>query len=332
MNTAYAGEQLLSEIVVSMFEMFPGLDSNKVKTALSKVVSKYQVSVSEENRFASDLPEKIHLFLASKRVEGLSVNTLGGYRLELELFARRVSKRAEDITSADIRIFLGEHKHLKASTIGKKLNVLRSFFSFLMGEEMIQRDPTLKVKQPKKEKRLPKALKIEELEMLREKCQSTRQRAFLEIFYATGCRLSEIHQLNISDINFQNMSCKVIGKGDKERVVYFSFKAMYHLKKYLNERTDKDEALMVSQRKPHQRLSQKGIQREMNLIAKNAGLEHKVTPHVLRHTFATLTLNNGADLVAVQELLGHSSPETTLRYARITEDRKYEQHKKFLVQ
>ena len=218
------------------------------------------------------------------------------------------------------------------STIGKKLNTLRSFFGFLVAEEIIRRDPTLKIKQPKEEKRIGKALTIEELEMLRESCQTIRQRAFLEIFYATGCRLSEMQQLNISDINMQSMSCRVIGKGDKEREVYFSFKAMYHLKKYLLSRKDNEPALMTTIRKPYRRLSPRAIQDEIKKIAKCAGIGHKVTTHVLRHTFATLTLNNGADIVAVQELLGHSSPDTTLRYARITDERKRDQHKRFLVQ
>lgn len=201
----------------------------------------------------------------------------------------------------------------------------------MAGEEIISRDPASKLKPPKTEKRLPKALTIEELELLRESCQTVRQRAFIEILYATGCRLSEIHQLNRKDINVQSMSTNVIGKGNKEREVYLSYKAMYHLKKYLNSRTDDSEALMVSERQPYGRLSKRGIQREIKQIAKNAGLESKVSPHVLRHTFATLTLNNGAELVAVQELLGHSSPDTTLRYAKITEERKRDQHKKYLV-
>jgi integrase/recombinase XerD len=128
------------------------------------------------------------------------------------------------------------------------------------------------------------------------------------------------------------MSTNVIGKGNKEREVYLSFKALYHLKKYLKSRNDNCNALMITHRKPYRRLSKRGIQYEINQIAKNAGLEKRVSPHTLRHTFATLTLNNGAELVAIQELLGHSSPEVTLRYARITEERKREQHKKFLVQ
>jgi integrase/recombinase XerD len=211
-------------------------------------------------------------------------------------------------------------------------SILKSFFSWLSAEEMIQKDPTAKLKSPKTEKRLPKSLTIEELELLRESCKTIRQRAFIEVMYATGCRLAEVQQLNKNDINLQNMSTNVIGKGNKEREVYLSFKALYHLKKYLKSRNDECEALMTTERKPYRRLSKRGIQREIAAIAKMAGLEKKVSPHVLRHTFATLTLNNGAELVAVQELLGHSSPETTLRYARITEERKHEQHKKYLVQ
>jgi integrase/recombinase XerD len=114
--------------------------------------------------------------------------------------------------------------------------------------------------------------------------------------------------------------------------VYLSVRSLYHLTKYLVQRTDDSEALFVTVRKPHRRLTDRAVQLEVRKIAKRAGMEHKVSPHVLRHTFATLTLNNGAELTAIQELLGHESPETTLRYARITEERKREQHKKYLIQ
>jgi integrase/recombinase XerD len=107
---------------------------------------------------------------------------------------------------------------------------------------------------------------------------------------------------------------------------------MYHLKKYLNIRTDNEPALFITERQPYRRLSKRGIQREIGLIAKAAGIHKEVSPHTLRHTFATLTLNNGAELAAVQELLGHSDPGTTQGYARISPERKKEQHKKFLVQ
>lgn len=202
----------------------------------------------------------------------------------------------------------------------------------MSAEEILQRDPTARLKPPKQPKRMPKALGVEELEMLREGCITVRQRAFVEVMYASGCRLSEVSALNIDDINFQSMSFTVFGKGSKEREVFLSFKAKHHLEKYLKSRNDEETALFITERKPYRRLSNRGIQREIKIIAKQSDVTKNVSPHVLRHTFATLTLNNGADIVAVQHLLGHSNPSTTQGYAVLSEEKKREQHKKFLVQ
>ena len=331
MNTHSAGEMLITDVVGFISELVP-IDVVNTKIELSGMISKYHIRKVESGEVHPDLQEKIKLFLSTKKLEGLSPVTLKSYGLDLKTFSNRVKKRAEDIIAADIRVYLAEFEGLKMSSISKKLSVLKSFFGWLTAEEIILRDPTARLKPPKQERRMPKALSIEELEMMREACQTNRQRAFLEIMYATGCRLSEVQALNKTDINYQSMSCKVVGKGDKEREVYFSFKAMYHLRKYLMNRTDKEEALMVTERKPHRRVQHRAIQREISKIAKLAGLEKKVSPHTLRHTFATLTLNNGADIVAVQHLLGHSDPSTTQGYAILSDERKREQHKKFLVQ
>jgi integrase/recombinase XerD len=331
MNTHTAGELLISKIVGYISELVP-IDVERTRCDLSTIFTNYHVKQLESGEAHPDLQEKIELFLSGKKLEGLSKVTLDGYKIHLRIFSDNIMKKVEDITTADVRVYLGKYQNQKISTISTKLSVLKSFFSWLTAEEVIPRDPTMKIKPPKKEKRLPKALSIEELEMLRESCKTVRQRAFLEVLYATGCRLSEVHSLNKSDINYQSMSCKVIGKGNKEREVFFSFKAMYHLRKYLMSRTDQEEALMITERKPYRRLSKRGIQREIGNIAKMAGLDKKVSPHTLRHTFATLTLNNGADLVAVQHLLGHSDPATTQGYAVLSDDRKREQYKKYLVQ
>lgn len=326
-----ANETLISEIAAFIMELVP-INVEQVKGKLSAIMLKYHVKKVETDEVHPDLTDNIELFISSKKLEGLSQSTLDGYSLELKIFADKIKKHTKDITSADIRVFLSRFPHLKMSSLSRKLSVLKSFFSWLTSEEIIQRDPTVKIKPPREEKRLPKALTIEELEMLREACGTPRQRAFVEVMYATGCRLSEVHGLNINDVNQQTMSCLVIGKGNKQREVYFSFRAMYHLNKYLESRNDDCEAIFVTERRPYRRLSTRGIQREIKKIATVVGLENKVHPHVLRHTFATLMLNNGAELVAIQELLGHSSSETTLRYARISEDRKREQHKRYLVQ
>lgn len=328
LNTA--GEMLLSEVVGYISELVP-INVEEVKNKLSGIFAKYWITKVEVDEVHPDLQEKARMFLASKKLEGLSKNTLASYKLELRIFSEYVKKRTEDIRTADIRYYLSQFPNLKMSSISRKLSVLKSFFGWMTAEEILQRDPTAKIKAPKKEKRLPKALTIEELEMMREACHTNRQRAFLEVMYATGCRLSEVSSLNKSDVNYQTASCRVVGKGNKEREVYFSPKAMYHLRKYLMSRVDNEDALFVTERKPYRRLSNRGIQREIKKIAIMAGIEKKVSPHTLRHTFATLTLNNGAEIAAVQALLGHESPATTQIYAQLTEEKKRETHKKYLV-
>lgn len=331
MNTQTAGELLISEITNYISELVP-IDVHEVKSRLSQIVSKFHVTKPQIDEVHPDLTEKVELFLASKKLEGASPNTLDNYQRNLKAFADDVKKRTSEITAADIRVHLAKFKHLKMSSIGTKLSTLKSFFSWLTAEEILQRDPTVKIKPPKQEKRLPKALTIEELEMLREACQTIRQRALIEVLYSTGCRLSEVQALNRDDINHQTMSFKVFGKGSKEREVFLSFKALYHLNRYLNSRDDDNEALFITERKPYRRLSRRGVQREVYKIAEQSGIQKSVSPHVLRHTFATLTLNNGADIVAVQHLLGHSDPATTQGYAVLTEEKKREAHRKYLVQ
>lgn len=327
-----ASELLLSQIVMVVYDLVPHVDVGELKSRLSEVISRFSIKKADDSRDKDDLLEKIDLFLSGKQLEGLSPLTLEGYARQLRIFAEHVQKRADQVTTADIRVFLGRFKRQKLSTVSTKLSVLKSFFSWLTAEEIIPRDPTMKIRPPKKEKRMPKALSIEELEMLREACRTPRQRALVEVLYATGCRLSEVQSLNRDQIDFHTQTARVIGKGNKEREVFFSFKAIYHLKKYLMNRLDNEPALFITERKPYRRLSRRGIQREIAEIAKRAGLENKVSPHVLRHTFATLTLNNGADIAAVQALLGHEDPATTQIYAQISDERKREQHRKYLVQ
>ncbi len=327
-----AGTQLLSEVSQELSALFPNIQAEDMQTRLSVIIGGYDIKRIEPAHAHPDVKEKIQLFLAGKQLEGLSKITLDGYKIHLRIFSDQMKKKVEDISTNDLRIYLSQYSHQKTNTRSGKLSVLKSFFSWLTAEDILPKDPTSRLKPPKKEKRLPKALSIEELEMLRESCKNNRQRALVEVLYATGCRLSEVQALNRQDIDHNTQSCRVIGKGNKEREVYFSFKAMYHMKKYLLSRADQEQALIITERKPYRRLSNRGIQREIGIIAKAAELHKKVSPHTLRHTFATLTLNNGADLVAVQELLGHENPATTQIYASITAERKREQHKKHLVQ
>jgi len=194
-------------------------------------------------------------------------------------------------------------------------------------EEIIIKNPMNKINSPKREKRLPKALSEEQVETLREHCSTPRERAIFELFLATGCRLSEISQLNIDQINWQNQSIKVIGKGNSERIVYFNFKATHYLKKYLNNRNDNCDALFVTERKEYRRLSNRGIQRIFVGLGNKSNI--KLHVHKCRHTFATNLLNSGADLALVQAMLGHSSPDTTQVYCQLSEQNKHDGYKKY---
>lgn len=327
-----AGEQLLRQLVTSVSDLCFNVPLPQIHSTIAEILALYEIRPARLPGIHPDIQKKVELYLAGKRLEGLSGITLDGYMLELRIFAKHVAKPVDQITTNDIREYLSKFPELKISSIAKKLSVLKSFFSWLADEELITKDPARRIKPPKKEQRLPKALNIEELEQIRESCQTSRERAMIEVFYATGGRLSELQALNRADINYQAMSARVIGKGNKEREVYLSFKAIYHLKKYLMTRLDDAPALFVTERRPYRRLSKRGIQRCIEVIANRSGIQKRIHPHTLRHTFATLTLNNGADLAAVQALLGHSDPATTQVYAQVSDTMKQEAYRKHLIQ
>jgi len=325
-------EVLLDQTMSSIATFSTKDDKSELKQALSIILTQYDIKPALIASGNPDLQQKINLFLAGKRLEGLSKITLDSYALELKILAKYVQKATSEITTADLRIYLGEFGHLKTSSLSRRLSVLKSMFGWLANEEIILRDPTKRIRPLRKEQRVPKALTIEELEMIREACITPRERALVEVLYATGGRLSEIQQMNRNSIDYQAMSVLVVGKGNKERAVYFSFKAMYHLRKYLMRRTDNVDALFITERQPYRRLSGNGIQRSIKIIAGRSGVVKNVHPHIFRHTFATLMLNNGAELVAVQALLGHSDPATTMIYTNLTDEKRKQSHHQYLVQ
>lgn len=189
-----------------------------------------------------------------------------------------------------------------------------------------------KIKNPKPEQRIPKGLNVEELEIMRESCTTLRERAIVEVLYATGCRLDELIHINKNHIDWQQQSLRVVGKGDKERTVYLSFKAIYHLKKYLKSRKDTNIALFVGSRKPHDRLSGRSIQREIAKIASRMNIDKNIHPHILRHTFASNLLNNGCDMATIARLLGHSNISTTQVYAIASDEFVRNEYRKYFVQ
>ena len=185
-----------------------------------------------------------------------------------------------------------------------------------------------------------RALPIEEVELLRDACESLLEHALIEFFFATGCRVGEVHELNHNKLDWTRRSAIVLDKGNKEREVYFGAKAALWLRRYLNSRGDSSPALFVTDRcraqedgsLSRQRLSISQMQRIFKRVASGCGLATRVTPHVLRHTLATLLLNQDAPIAAVQSILGHASPTTTQLYVHLSGESRQATYRRYFSQ
>jgi site-specific recombinase XerD len=324
--------RLMNDLQVVVSTLVPEIEMQSLEVRLEEVICNYDIVRKSDKEIENDLFEKIDVFLSSRQIEGLASRTLSGYKLELRMFAYFINKAVVKISTSDIRQYLASNKEWMISTVDRKLSVIKTFFGWLVKEEMLLRDPSAKINAPKKPKRLPKSLTVEELEIVRDSCATLRERALIEVMYSTGCRLTEVANMMIDDINPQEMSIHVIGKGNKERVVYLSVKAMFQLKKYLNNRKDNCGCLFVSKRSPASKMTGRSIERIVEKIKERANLAKNLTPHVFRHTKATLMMESGADLADVQQILGHENPSTTLIYAQASEERKKQAHKRYHVQ
>jgi integrase/recombinase XerD len=327
-------EEIIIRVLDKASETLNKDQVNELRNILSEVLQDYTVShACMALALTNNLSGMIRLYLASKKLDGLSLKTLKNYLLILDKFSNSIHVDAESITAMNVRMFLALYQKagIKNSTMATIIWTLKSFFSWLRKEEYISKDPMLKIATTKFEKRIRKALTQEELEMLRLACKTPRDKALVEFFYSTGCRLSEVTALNKSDINWNTDSCMVFGKGSKERQVFLNAKARVHLWRYLDYRKDDTEALFVSDRLPHERLKNRSVEEVFMKLGKRAGMGKRVHPHLLRHTTATSLLNNGASLAAVQKILGHEDCATTQIYAQLNNEEIQTTHKKHLA-
>ncbi|NFO31060.1 integrase [Clostridium botulinum] len=305
-------------------------EQSKIRDILHLALYNYQVTSIEKSLVSSDLKEKILLYLQVKKLENYSIATLNNYMYTLRHFSNYVNKPVATINKNDIRYFLATtYNGLKPSTINNKLACLKAFFEWMEQEEIIPKNPARHLNGTRLPKRLRKALTIEELEKVRLACINVRERALVEFIFATGCRISEVVATNVDDIDFSNNTLKVIGKGNKQRIVFFSDKTKLHLKNYIDTREDNNEALFIATKKPYNRVSRRALELTISKIGLRANIGKSVFPHLLRHTMATLGLQSGADITTIQHLLGHTTPSTTQVYAENSLDNlrhEYKQH------
>ena len=272
----------------------------------------------------------------------VSPNTVTSYRDDLESFIGflcndflSMGRDLLDLRKIDhlaIRSYLAflARKKLSRSSMARHLSALRSFFKYLMREGVVELNPARSVATPKREKHLPAVLQTADIAVLFEQPDESmlglRDRAWLELLYASGLRISELVSIDIEDIELRARLVKVRGKGSKERIVPFGTKAEAALKTYLATRTDDDPSLFVNYR--GERITTRSVRRLFDRYVRAASLRAGVSPHTLRHSFATHLLNAGADLRSIQELLGHASLSTTQKYTHLNDAQLIEVYKK----
>lgn len=324
-----AKNEVIIKLVGRLSLEFPDIDQLKIREIAEGVLYKYDVFPQETGLITTDVEEKLQLYLAVKKMDGLSPRTLKNYNYNLLIFASYIRKPLSTVTAMDLRMYLAQRcKNMKPGSVNAQIYILKSFFGWLYIEEYIPKNPTLKLKSTKEPKRLRKPLNDEEVELLRQACKTEREKAILEFLVSSGTRLSEIVGIDKSDINWHELSLNVIGKGNKERKVYFSVKAKILLKKYLDSRNDNCSALFVTSRRPHGRLGNRSIERDISKIAARAGFDKSVYPHLFRHSYASHNINAGMPLHILQKLMGHESADTTLIYAEISDENIQHEYKK----
>ena len=293
--------------------------------------------------FTDPLNDYLHFLQVERQ---LSSNTLSSYRRDLETYINHLNQEQglqslNQVDRSHILIHLENLRNqgISARTVARHISSIRSFHQFLLRDKVTEQDPTVHLEMPQIEQKLPKVLSIQEIDALisspnRDKPQGIRDVAMLEILYGTGMRISECIGLNLEDVHLTMGFVRVYGKGGKERIVPLGKGAIRACDQYLQMarsklqgKYPKTDAFFINQR--GKRLTRQGCWKLLKEHATNANIKKEITPHTLRHSFATHLIENGADLRAVQEMLGHADISTTQIYTHISKTRLSEVYKQF---
>lgn len=286
--------------------------------------------------------EAIERFLRHLQFErNVSAHTLRSYGSDLGQLLRFCTPPAvtkppavTEVSHLTIRAFLGDLRRRgnSKSSVARKLSSIRSFFRYLQREELVEGNPAKPVSAPRQDRRIPRFLSPEDTSLLFDVIDETtrsgtRDRALLELIYASGLRVSEAIGLNVEDVDLDGELARIRGKGKKERIVPFGSVAQRALRSYLNDRArllatknGRVDSAALFLNLQGRRLTSRSVERIVQRVVRLAAIEQRVSPHTLRHCFATHLLNNGADLRVIQELLGHASLSTTQKYTHVSID------------
>lgn len=319
-----AYERLRGEFIAKLNDRCGSMNldtARKVIGILDECTVKYAVeNRSEDLSVQQDgIPEAVRIYLAVKKTEGLSDMTLKVKYYRLKAFFDSVRRPVGMISANDIRSFLFRYqdgRKIANNTLDGFRITLCSFFRWAAAEGYVDRDPGTQLKPIRFEKKQRNSLTQTELEYIRMACVTSREKAMVEFYYSTGCRVSEMANVKIADVNFATKEVTLFGKGRKYRTSYLNAKAEVTLKQYLKERSDDCPYLFCTERKPYRKMTKAALEKIVRVICARVGnqLSKHVTPHVFRHTTATHAVANGMPVNEVQKLLGHSTIATTMVY------------------
>ena len=276
--------------------------------------------------------EALDSFISAKKIEGCSNRSISFYQTTLRKMFRNITKPYYLVTTEDIRHYLAEYQEkneISKTTIDNTRRIISSFFSWLESEDYIVKSPARRIHKVKIPKLVKETFSEENIEMMRQGCKNLRDLTILDLLYSTGIRVGELVRLNIADIDLNNKECIVLGKGNKQRKVYFDAKTKIHIQQYLDSRKDNNNALFVSLLSPYKRLKVSGVEIALRKIGESVNIKN-VHPHKFRRTLATKAIDKGMPIEQVQHLLGHSKIDTTLEYAMVDDENVKNSHKKYL--
>ena len=325
---------LINQIQTEMSGVLNNAQRQKLSAVLEHCFFNVNVvTLDNENLIQSKSNQTLkEEFLSAKQVEGCSERSVNYYSSTLDNLIKNLEKPFNQIETEDLRVYLSEYQkknNASKQTIDNIRRILSSFFTWLEDEDYILKSPVRRIHKIKTMKQVKETYSDEALERLRDNCKTIRDLALIDMLASTGMRVGELVKLNRVDVDFVNRECVVLGKGSKERVVYFDARTKLHLQNYLNSRTDDNEALFVSLLEPHNRLEIAGVEIMLRKLGRSLEI-NKVHPHKFRRTLATRAIDKGMPIEQVQKLLGHQKIDTTMEYAIVDQQNVKNSHKKYL--
>ena len=323
---------LITTIEQAMLKKLDNAQLQELHAVLVKAFKDVTITAVTDTDKEPENAEILSEFISAKRIEGCSEKSLNYYSKTITAAMDGIGKGVKHITTDDLRAYLTDYQDKKKSskvTMDNIRRILSSFFSWLEDEDYIIKSPVRRIHKVKTSKTIKETYTDENLELMRDNCVELRDLAMIDMLASTGMRVGEMVLLNRDDVDFNERECVVLGKGDKERMVYFDARTKLHLENYLASRTDSDPALFVSLRSPHKRLTIGAIELRLREMGRKLGI-NKVHPHKFRRTLATMAIDKGMPIEQLQHLLGHQRIDTTLQYAMVKQSNVKLAHRKYI--